>query len=106
MDETLRAIGMGLVVVSAALADACVIAHQMLARWWETPEGRHVMAYQAVLAAVLTLWAVAIILPGWQWFHALRLAAFALVPPVLAWRLAIIVQAWQRGRSGHRKDTT
>lgn len=97
MDE-LQLAGSVLVVVSAVLAWACVIAQALLARWWATAAGRHVFAFQAVLALCLGLWAVRLVWPEGDWFRLVRLAAFTGVPVVLAWRLQIIVQTWRRGR--------
>ncbi|MFC4897912.1 hypothetical protein ACFQVD_26395 [Streptosporangium amethystogenes subsp. fukuiense] len=100
LDESAYLIGTGLVLVSAALAVACVAAQMLLARWWETPAGRHVMAFQGVLAVCLSLWALRLAIPDGEWFVVLRLVAFSGVPVVLAWRLAIILRTW---RTKHRE---
>lgn len=105
LDANMYAVGTALVVTSAALAVACVVAQGMLARWWKSPAGRHVMAFQAVLAACLGLWALRLVVPDGAWFIALRLAAFTGVPVVLGWRLLIIVQTWRRMRREHREST-
>lgn len=97
----MQMIGSALIVVSALLAIACVVVHQVLARWWESPYGRHVFAFEAVLAICLTLWAARLFAPDGNWFFIPRLIAFAGVPVVLAWRLAIIVRAWREER--HRR---
>jgi len=96
--------GSALVVVSALLAIACVVSQALLARWWETSGGRHVFAFQAVLAACLSLWAVRLLFPAGDWFQVPRLVAFALVPLVLAWRLRIIVQTWRKARRQRKED--
>ncbi|MET8334350.1 putative phage holin [Streptosporangium canum] len=103
--DLVHLIGSLLVVVTALLAIACVAAQVLLARWWETSAGRHVFAFQAVLAACLSLWAVRLLFPAGDWFQIPRLVAFALVPWVLAWRFLIIVQTWRtrrRQREEHR----
>lgn len=105
MDDSLYLIGSALVVVSALLAVACVAAQALLARWWETPGGRHVMAFQGVLAVCLSLWALRLAIPDGDWFQGARLVAFAGVPVVLGWRLLIILRTWwgkhrKRAREG------
>lgn len=104
MGEGLRLAGSVLVVVSAVLAWACVVAQALLARWWMTSAGRHVFAFQAVLALCLGLWGIRLLIPDGDWFQAVRLAAFTGVPVVLAWRLQIIIQTWRRGRRQRDKE--
>ncbi|MET8866545.1 hypothetical protein ABZW11_26705 [Nonomuraea sp. NPDC004580] len=94
-----------LIGVSALLSLAVVATHQMLARWERTAAGRHAFLFEAVLALSLTLWALRVAIPEGQWFLAARLAAFALVPVVLAWRLIVIIQTWRRTRRTRRGGT-
>ncbi|MGW0805938.1 putative phage holin [Nonomuraea sp. NPDC002799] len=103
LDATAYLAGTVLVVVSAVLAVACVAAQMLLARWWQTPAGRHVMAFQAVLAVCLALWALRLAVPDGGWFVALRLVAFSGVPVVLGWRLLIIVKTWRGKRREHKE---
>jgi hypothetical protein len=103
LDATAYLVGSVLVLVSALLAVACVAAQALLARWWETPGGRHVMAFQAVLAACLSLWALRLAVPDGEWFVALRLVSFACVPGVLLWRLLIIIRTWRAKRREHAR---
>ncbi|MFC3986424.1 hypothetical protein ACFOYY_40275 [Streptosporangium jomthongense] len=56
-----------------------------------------------MLALTLGLWALRLLVPEGDWFQAVRLAAFALVPVVLAWRLQIIIYTWRRGRRQRRE---
>lgn len=95
MVEALRLIGSVLIVVSFVLALAGVVAHLLLARWWETAHGRHVFAFQTVLALSLGLWSLRLLIPDGDWFQTVRLIAFAGIPVVLAWRLQIIIQTWR-----------
>ncbi|MFI7448060.1 hypothetical protein ACIBQX_11230 [Nonomuraea sp. NPDC049714] len=104
LDGTAYLVGTVLVLVSALLAVACVAAQALLARWWETPSGRHVMAFQLVLAVCLSLWALRLAVPDGRWFVALRLIAFSGVPVVLAWRLTIIIRTWRAKRREHQKQ--
>lgn len=103
MHEPLYSIGSVLLIVTALLALACVVSQALLARWWTTPAGRHVFAFQAVLAAVLTLWALRVWLPDNDLVRALRSIAFVGVPVVLAWRLAIIIRTWRAQRRAHKE---
>ncbi|SFK92886.1 hypothetical protein SAMN05216275_14180 [Streptosporangium canum] len=98
MGEGLRLIGSLLVVVTALLAWACVIAQVLLARWWQTSAGRHVFVFQLVLALCTGLWALRLLIPDGDWFQVARLVAFTLVPWVLGWRFLIILQTWRKGR--------
>lgn len=109
MPDLMYAIGSVLVVASALLADACVLAQAMLARWWETPQGRHVFAFQFALGLCLSLWAARLVVPEGDWFLAARMASFGLIPIVLAWRLMVILRTWRtmrrnRSREVHRGD--
>lgn len=97
-------IGNVLLIVTALLALACVASQALLARWWETPGGRHVMAFQSVLAAVLCLWALRVWVPDSPFVLLLRFAAFACLPLVLGWRLAIILRTWRAKRREHERE--
>jgi len=101
--DPLFLIGSVLVIVSALLALACVVSQALLARWWETSAGRHVMAFQAVLAAVLCLWTLRLWVPDAAWLVVLRFVAFAGVPVVLGWRLHIILKTWRAKRREHKE---
>lgn len=98
MAEFVRLAGTALIMLAAVLSVGVVVVHQLLARWWRNAAGRHVFTHEAVLALVLSLWALRLAVPEGDWFLLVRLAAFALVPVVLAWRLVIIIQTWRRGR--------
>lgn len=104
MAELVRVAGSVLITISALLAVAVVVAHQLLARWERTPAGRHAFTFEAVLALSLTLWTLRLMVPDGDWFLIVRLCAFALVPVVLAWRLAVIVQTWRRARRRRREE--
>ncbi len=90
--------GTVLILASAALATACVIAQGVLARWWVTAAGRHTFVFQGVFALCLDLWALRLIVPEGDWFVFARLVAFSGVPVVLAWRLLVIVRTWRGSR--------
>jgi hypothetical protein len=103
MDSPVFLVGSALLVLTALLALACVVAQALLARWWSTAAGRHVMAFQSVLAAISGLWALRVWFPDAAWLLVARLIAFALLPVVLAWRLTIIIQTWRKLRHEHMK---
>ncbi len=98
MVETLRTIGTVEIVIAMALAWVVVLVHHFLAKWWTTPEGRHVFTFELVLAVVLGLWGLRLIIPEGDWFLFLRVVAFALLPVVLVWRLRILIANHRRAR--------
>lgn len=92
-------VGNGLIVLSAVLA-AASLALQLRVPWWESPMGRHLVAYMAVTAVILSLAAARVLWgdsPGWQ---VARLVAFSALPVVLGWRLVLQVRAQRRPRGG------
>lgn len=103
MIELVYAVGSVLVVISAVLADACVLAQALLARWWQTPQGRHVFAFQAALGLCLSLWTLRLVVSDGPLFLVARMASFALVPVVLAWRLVVIIRTWHQARRNRRE---
>lgn len=94
--NTVMAVGDALVIISAAIATTSVVVHATVKpRWWTSPVARHLMAYMAVVAAVLDLSAIRVIAGAGldtEWFVITRIAVFAGVPFVLAWRLTLQVQ--------------
>jgi hypothetical protein len=94
----------------AAIDTAAVTAYAVRARggeygkWWRSPFGWHLMCFMAAFAVTLDLSAVYLITshrlllhvaPSLRpdWFAWLRVIAFVtLIPPVLAWRLWIILR--------------
>lgn len=88
----IQTVGTVLVVVSAVLAWAVCVLYHLSARWWESEAGQHVMTFTAVLAVVLTLWAVGALTPATKgtWWQVLRLVAFTGVPISLGWRLWMV----------------
>ncbi len=90
-------------ILCAAIDTTAVTAYAVRARgghgkWWKTPVGVHLMAFMIAFAVVLDEGAFAIIarwlrvpLPGWfPWVQTVSFVA--LVPPVLAWRLVLILR--------------
>ena len=93
----------------AAIDTAAVIAYAARARggrhgrWWASPIGLHLMCFIAAFAVVLDMSAVYLITSGQvlvhaaplrpDWFAWLRTGSFCLlIPPVLAWRLWLILR--------------
>lgn len=86
-------IGNGLLVLSALLATAFVIVYHFSAVWWESHDGRHVMAFMGALALVIDLAVLRLIVGRPEWFEIVRTLTFTAIPIVLAWRLAILIKA-------------
>ena len=101
-------------ITCAAIDTAAVISYAIRARggthgaWWRSPVGLHLMCFMIAFAIVLDLTAVYLItshqvlvaVPSLRpdWFAWVRTAAFVLlIPPVLAWRLYLILRP-PRGR--------
>ncbi|MER6581837.1 hypothetical protein [Nonomuraea sp. NPDC001023] len=103
MPDPLFLIGNVLLVVTALIAWACVVSQALLARWWETAAGRHVMAFQAELAALAGLWALRVWFPDVEAIRIARSIAFVGLPIVLGWRLAIIIRTWRAKRRKHKE---
>lgn len=94
----------------AAIDTAAVISYAVRARgnghgaWWRSPVGWHLMCFMAAFAIVLDLSSVYLITTGQvlvrvapplrpDWFAWLRVLSFdLLIPPVLAWRLWLILR--------------
>lgn len=106
-----RIVGDGLIFISTGLIVACVIAYAWTTGddWRGTNTGRHLMWFMTSLASVLVVWSirlVAVDILGHvdpRWFYDIRLAVFATVPIVFAWRLAIIINV---ARTTQPEDTT
>ena len=96
-------------VLCAVIDTTAVISYAIRARggthgaWWRTPVGLHLMCFMIAFAVVLDLTAVYLIVSGNvlvtvpllrpDWFAWLRVTAFCLlIPPVLAWRLYLILR--------------
>jgi hypothetical protein len=92
--------GNALVVVTTVLAWVFVVMYHVLAPWWRSEVGRHIMTYSALVAAVLTLSVVRMIGGAGlntPWFGVVRLVVFAGVPVAISWRIAILWRAQRRG---------
>ena len=103
-------------IACAAIDTAAVISYAAKARggkhgkWWASPVGIHLMCFIAAFAVVLDMSAVYLFTSGQvlprvpvprpDWFAWLRVSAFdLLIPPVLAWRLWLILRP-PRGPDG------
>lgn len=96
----LRVVGDALVVSAAVLAVAFCVLYHLVAPWWRSELGRHIMTYSAVVAAVLTLSVVRMIGGAsldTPWFGVLRLVVFGGVPAALLWRIVILLRIQRRG---------
>jgi len=90
-------------ILCAGIDTTAVTAYAIRARgghgkWWATPVGLHLMLFMIAFAVVLDEAAFAIVmrwtgtrLPAWYpWLTTVSFVA--LIPPVLAWRLALILR--------------
>lgn len=97
-------LGTVLIVASAVMAVTFCVAYHLSARWWRSEEGRHLMSFTAVIAAVLILWTIGALTPAHgPWWLVLRLVAFSGVPIVLAWRLLMLYRLQIRPAFRRRK---
>ena len=102
-------IGNVLLIISMALAVACVVAYHIKTRgaWNASEVGRHLMVFMFSMAAVLIVSVIrVIIVSGFDsdepsWFFDVRILIFASIPAVLAWRLYIILTADRDKEYGH-----
>lgn len=101
--ELLQFSGNILLCVSAVVATASVILHARV-QWWVSQMGRHLMAYMAVMAAVLDMGTIKLIVGDSPGFALLRLVVFALVPAVMAWRVWLQIQAQRAVHAPARSD--
>lgn len=81
------------IILCAVLATACVLVYGIFHRWWRFPGGRHIFSFMAALAVTFDLAVIRFVMGDSVTFQLIRLAAFTLLPWVLAWRLLILVNA-------------
>lgn len=82
----------GLIFWAAAVGIASVIVYSRV-QWWRTQLGRHLMAYQSIVAAVLTLSSIRVYTGNTLGFELLRLVVFVGVPLVMTQRLWLLIKA-------------
>jgi hypothetical protein len=102
----IRHVGNVLLLLSALLATGFVVLYLFVARWWASEAGRHLMAFNTVIAAVLWLSVIRVFVPGsaeLAWFAWLRVGVFAFVPVVLGWRLWMLVRVQILDRRRERR---
>lgn len=96
--DILRLIGNILVHWATLAALVSVVLHFRV-DWWRTTMGRHLMAYQTVVGAVLLLACLSIdLLAGTVWFAAIRVLVFIGVPLVLTQRVWLQIKAQREVR--------
>jgi hypothetical protein len=105
----IRHVGNVLLLLSALLATGFVVLYLFVARWWASEAGRHLMAFNTVIAVVLWLSVIRVFVPGSAnvaWFAWLRTGVFAFVPVVLGWRLWMLVRVQVLDRRHERRGYT
>lgn len=103
----IRLVGSILVLVAAVQALEWLYAYhrQTSGGWRKSEVGRHLMAFGAAIAAVLTLAAVRIVFVDFlhgsepTWYRGFRVAVFAAIPFVLAWQRWLFVKVQRRDRN-------
>ncbi len=86
-------VGNAALVSTFLLCLAFVLIYAATSRWWQYEAGRNMMALMAALAAVTGLGTLRLVyLGGGEAFLWLRVAVFAFVPAVLAWRLWMLIR--------------
>lgn len=96
------AIAVGIVVTF--LAELLFVARFIFLPWWETAEGRMIMAKDVVLLAVLGLAVLGAFWPDVTWRTDVRATVWLLVPIVFVWKTALFYVRQAQGRRA-RKDT-
>jgi hypothetical protein len=90
----IHAIGDVAVFVGAAAATVFVIAYQLVARWWRSEEGRHLMSFTGVIALALdySAWRVltAQIRPLPISVEVIRTLIFCAIAVLMVWRCWIL----------------
>jgi hypothetical protein len=84
----IRVLGDLLIYAAAIPATASVVAYWPKP-WLTDPVSKHLMAYMAVIAAILDLWVIRIAFGDSLFFIILRLVVVAFLPVVLWWRLIL-----------------
>lgn len=90
--------GSVMLVIAAVIATGSVFVHARV-RWWASKMGRHLMAYMAVAAALLTLGVVRVFFGDQWWFDLTRTVMYVPVVFVLAQRLWLQVKAQRAERA-------
>lgn len=104
-------IGNVLIIASAVFGVGSAVLYGSRFPWYRSADGRHLFSYQVVIGAALGLWAGRVIALGvwigppesgsWPW---IRLAFFAAITWVLAWRFLVIAQKHRQQRRQSKED--
>lgn len=90
--DVFRYVGNAMIVWAAVVGAASVYVHTRV-RWWASEMGRHLMAYMAIIDAVLVLSCARIVFGDSWWFQLFRLVVFTGVPVVMTHRLWLQLKA-------------
>lgn len=93
-------IAAGILITFAA--ELLFVARFVFLPWWQTPEGRMIMAKDAVLLAVLGLAVLAVFWPDATWRDPIRNAVWLLVPAVFVWKTALFYMRQAQGRKARK----
>lgn len=94
----------GVVVATFCCSVAFVVLYTVVARWWQSPLGRNLVAFDSALSLTLlpsvlhhAFGISSSLSEPFAWF---TLAAFATVPCVIVWRAVILLRAQLGGLHG------
>lgn len=94
---TATEVGNTLLVLAAIPAVASALIYGFGVTWWRSWWGRHLSAYMASFALVLSLGCLKLIIGDSPTFARIRVGAFATTVVALWWRLWVVVQAYREG---------
>lgn len=102
-DAVLNIIGDITLYAATLILSAVIVYYHLTARWWATPEGRHIMSWTFVTWAILLFLSSAI--AGFLGVEAklyVRIIIYGLFIWLGGWRFSLIVRAQKVPRPGQR----
>lgn len=90
-------------IVVTFIAELLFVARFIFLPWWETAEGKMILAKDAVLLAVLGLAVIGTFWPDATWRDPLRTVVWLLVPAVFVWKTSLFYYRQTQGRRARRK---
>jgi len=101
--DSLHLVG-NVILFAAALPATLFVLAYMRVRWEDSAMGRQTMALSFVIALVLDLVVFRSVFGEVTWYAILRLFVFALIIPILWWRLWLLLTYQQKelNSTGHR----
>lgn len=92
-EETVRAIGGVLLILTVILANAFCVIYHIVAKWWKSEVGRHIMQSSAAMSILVDLWLVGFFFGGRNMpFRIAMTIAFAGIPVMFARQIWILLK--------------